>query len=354
MRKLLVLLSAVALIVAFTMPVAAADKEVSFYGQVWMDTYMESKSLGDLDDDDLRWNLNDNGTSRFGANFKWGNMSANAEIRPLSASMYRQWWGAWDFGRGNLLVGHTWSPLYVYPTITNQSHAGGSMGGIGFWVGDLRQAQIRLTFGNLILALVEPSTNHALLADSEFDTTLPKLEAVYTAKLGPLTLVPFLGYQTYDEVDTTTDNSYGIDGMVYGLTAKAAFGPGYVKGQLWKAQNGKEWGDLYNTGFGAFYDAVEDDIADEDSTGYGITAGMKLSDMMSFEVGYGSSTYELDRSGTWETEASGMYAQLTINLAEGFMLVPEIGKKDYEATAAGSTAKESDLTYYGATWKIHF
>jgi len=361
MRKLLVLLSAVALMVAFTVPAIAADKSVSFYGRVWMDTFIENDSKEynagySFDDTDLLWDLNDNGTSRFGANFKWDSMTANIEIRPYSASMYRQWWGAWDFGGGSLLVGHTWSPLYANATITNQSHEGGSASGYGFWVGDLRQAQIRLTTGGLIVALVEPAATLTATGSGadETDTTLPKIEALYTFKLGSITLIPFFSYQTYDEVVMATDKDYSIDSMLYGLSVKAAVGPGYVKGQVWANTNGKEWGDGYNTGgFSAYFDGT--DIQDVDGLGYAITAGMKLSDTMNFEVGYGHAEYEVDRPGTYEDTASAMYAQMEIQLAKGFILCPEIGVIDKgDHTVNGVKTEQGDMTYYGAVWKIHF
>jgi len=368
MRRLLVLIAAVALAASFTVPAMAAEKEVSFYGRVWMDTFMKDYSKEWVgypnDDSDLLWNLQENGTSRFGANFKWGDMSANVEIRPWSISMYRQWWGAWNFGAGTLLVGHTWSPLYINATICAQCAEGGSAGGYGFWVGDLRRAQIRLTTGGLTVALVEPSASTYVVGGAgvtEFDTSLPKLEATYTLNVGPVTLVPFLGWQSYDETVIATDKSYGIDGMVYGITVKYPIGPGYVNGQIWMTQNGKEWGDLYHTGFGAQYDPVSDSIVDEDGMGYGIEAGMKLSDTMTFAVGYGSVTYELDipawaGGGTAEDEASSMYAQLEIQLAPGFWVTPEIGVIDAgDQTAPGvAPVEEGDLTYYGAVWKIHF
>jgi len=362
MRKLLVLLSAVALMVAFTVPAIAADKSVSFYGWMWMDTFIESDSKEynsgyTADDSDLRWDLNDNGTSRFGANFKWDSMSANIEIRPYSASMYRQWWGAWNFGGGTLLIGHTWSPLYINTTICGQCEAGGTSGGYGFWVGDLRQAQVQLRIGGLTVALVEPNAAVGVVGTAltaEVDTTLPKLEVTYALKLGSIALVPFLGYQTYDEVLLATDQGYSIDGMVYGLTAKAAFGPGYVNGQIWKTKNGKEWGDLYYTGgFSAYFDGTS--VKDVDGLGYGITAGMKLSDTMSFELGYGFAEYELDRPGVYEDDASTMYAQLNITIAKGFMVTPEIGIVDKGThTVDGVESEQGDMTYYGAVWKITF
>ena len=361
MRKLLVLLSAVALVVAFTVPVVAADKSVTFYGRVWMDTFIEKDSKEfnagyTSSDTDLRWDMNDNATSRFGAKFKWGNMLANVEIRPFSASMYRQWYASYNFGAGSLAIGHTWSPLYVNATICGQSHAGGSMGGYGFWVGRLRQAQIRLKLGGLTVSLLEPAsalTGTGSGAD-ETDTTLPALEVTYVAKLGAITLVPFFGYNSYDEVIRATDKGYSIDSMVYGLTVKGAFGPAYVKGQLWKVKNPAEYGDGYYTGgFSSWFDGAS--IQDVDGTGYGLTAGMKLTDALSFELGYGSADYELDRPGTYEDTARAYYAQLPITIAKGVKIVPEIGKIDKgDHTVNGVKTEQGDSTYFGAIWMIHF
>jgi len=360
MRKLLVLLSAVALMVAFTVPAIAADKSVSFYGRVWMDTFIEDFSKEatgtGFDDSELRWNLVDNGTSRFGANFKWDSMSANVEIRPYPGTdvSARQWWGAWNFGGGSLLIGHTWSLLYINTAICGQCEAGGSGGQLGNWVGTLRQAQVRLTMGGLQVALEEPYSAAAPLA-TEQDFTLPRLTATYKLKLGSIGLVPFLGWQSYDEVDAT-DKAYGVDGMVYGITARMPVGPGYVNAQVWMSTNDANWGNYYHTGFGgAYYDAASDSVKDEDGMGYTLVAGMKLSDTMSFEVGYGFNSYELDAPGTWEDESTLMYAQLNIQIAKGFTVTPEFGVVDDDTQVRnGVVTEEGDLTYYGAVWKIHF
>jgi hypothetical protein len=356
MRKLLVLLSAVALMVAFTVPAIAADKSVSFYGRVWMDTFIEDYSkektgLG-FDDSELLWDVEGNGTSRFGAKFKWDSMSANVEIRPSNTSVYRQWWGAWNFGAGSLLVGHTWSLLYINTAICGQCEAGGSSGQLGNWVGTLRQPQVRLTVGSLAVALEKPySVGTLSLADKDF--TLPRLTATYALKLGSIGLVPFLGWQSYDEVDAA-DKSYGVDGMVYGITARMPVGPGYVNAQVWMSKNDANWGNYYHNGFGGAV-LSGTTIKDEDGMGYTLVAGMMLSDTMKFEVGYGHNEYELDLPGTYEDTSNAYYAQLEIKLAKGFTVTPEFGKvDDDEKITNGVVSKEGDLTYYGAVWKIHF
>ena len=369
MRRLLVLLAAVALAASFTVPAMAAEKEVSFYGRVWMDTFMVDRSkelagyASNKSDSDLLWNLPGNGTSRFGANFKWGDMSANIEIRPYPGTdvSARQWNATWNFGGGTLLIGHTWSLLYINATICSQCEAGGTAGGYCFWVGSLRQSMVRLTMGGLTVALVEPSTSHVVgtTVTHELDTSLPKLEATYALNVGPVALVPFLGWQTYDEEVKATGKSYSIDGMVYGLTVKYPIGPGYINGQIWMSENGAQWGDLYYTGSfgGAYWDGTK--IWDEDGTGYAIEAGLALSETMKLAVGYGMVEYENDSgtagAGVYEDPASSMYAQLEIQIAPGFWVTPEIGILDEEdVTKAGVTTEEGDLTYYGAVWKIHF
>jgi len=232
------------------------------------------------------------------------------------------------------------------------------MTGYGFWGGDLRQPQIRLTMGNLILALVKQNAKTGVVAatGTETDTTFPKIEALYTLKLGSITIIPFLSYQTYDEVVLATDKDYSIDSYLYGLSVKAAVGPGYVKGQIWANTNGREWGDVfYRGGFKGADKFQGGDVQDEDGLGYAITAGYKISDTISFEAGYGHSEYEIDRPGTWEDDACAYYAMLPIEIAKGFWVVPEIGKIDKDThTVNGKETEEGDMTYYGAVWKIHF
>ena len=76
MRKLLVLLSAVALVVVFALPAAA---DVSFYGNVRMSTFWVDDDPGTPGADSdtvIEWNL-DAANSRFGAKFKEGAVGGN-------------------------------------------------------------------------------------------------------------------------------------------------------------------------------------------------------------------------------------------------------------------------------------
>ncbi|UCE34891.1 MAG: hypothetical protein JSV40_02970 [Deltaproteobacteria bacterium] len=81
MRKLFILLAAVAFAFAFTTPAAA---EVNFSGFVAFETYMtnvDSDAPGYKDTDDLLWDM-DNVCTRVTASFKEGPISGLVELRP--------------------------------------------------------------------------------------------------------------------------------------------------------------------------------------------------------------------------------------------------------------------------------
>jgi hypothetical protein len=116
MRKCLIFVFAVAFVAACVLPAMAQEKEVSLYGSVRMETFARywSKETagrgGNLDRDETVFEIGD--SSRFGANFKAGNTSANVELRPFgggeggsTSSNFRQWWGQVDFTGWQLRVG---------------------------------------------------------------------------------------------------------------------------------------------------------------------------------------------------------------------------------------------------------
>jgi len=126
MRKLFVLLAAVAFVVAFTVPAMAADW--SFYGSARMYTFMSDYSKEytgtGFSDDDLSWFLQ--GNSRIGAKVKAGAVSGRFEYG--SGPSLRLLNGAWNFGGGTLVVGQDYSPIDTF--ISNQQ-------GPAHWGGDI-------------------------------------------------------------------------------------------------------------------------------------------------------------------------------------------------------------------------
>ena len=78
---------------------------------------------------------------------------------------------------------------------------------------------------------------------------------------------------------------------------------------------------------------------------------MKVSDMLSFEGGFGYRQDDLDdadeKQKTWE-----VYAQSVILLAPGVYIIPEVGYYDH-----GKDVNDDDLGddyYLGAKWQIDF
>jgi hypothetical protein len=345
MKKLLVLLAAGAFVLGLTLPAMSADW--SFYGSSRIHTFFESdseeKSASGYDDDDLLWLLQ--GNSRIGARVKAGNIGGGFEYG--SAPNLRLLYGTWNFGAGELLVGQHYTPWNYF--ISNQVGLNGGDTDLLPYGGmyDGRRPMIQLSSHGFKLALVQPNT--AALGGYgtvDTDTSIPKIEASYGFNAGPAKLTLFGLYNTFDAVDAA-NNEEGVDSYGLGFGFMMPFGAAYLNGNIWMGQNIGTSG-IWNEGADApVWDGTS--IVDNDTTGYALVAGFKMSDAISFELGYGATMSELDAD---EDEATALYAQATINVAKGFSVTPEIGKIDYKEDAAGND--EGDTTYFGAKWQINF
>jgi len=346
MKKLLVLLAAVAFVVGFTLPAMSADW--SFYGSSRMSTFFESDSEEatgtGFDDDDLTWGLQ--GNSRLGATVKAGAIGGGFEYG--SGPNLRKLYGTWNFGGGQILVGQTYTPVNYF--ISNQVWAGDTdmlpYGGIY----DGRRPMIQLKSGGFKIALVEPNTGTVTgFAAADTDTSIPKIEASYGFSAGPLKLALMALWNSFDVVDAA-NNEEGVDSYFLALGFEAPLGAAYVNGNVWMGQN---------TGTTTLWEQgvdnpawVNNELVDNDGMGYLLVVGFKASDALSFEVGYGHSEFELDQTGADADETDAFYANATINIAKGFFVVPEVGKVDYKEDAAGND--QGDTTYFGAKWQINF
>ena len=337
MRKLLVLLSAVAFVVAFTVPAMAA--EWGFYGNARMATFFaDVEPEGGDSDDDLQWDLQSN--SRIGANVKAGAIGGKFEYG--TGISLRQLFGTWNFGGGTLLVGQTYTP--VFSLISNQVYGGDndlvSYGGI--YAG--RQPMIQLAMGGFKVGLVRPRTGNIVAAATDADTSMPKIEAAYSFKAGAISLKPMFGYYSYTEENAA--NSYDIDSYVLGLQLTAALGAVSIKANVSMLNNGGSYGIFSAAASAPVYDAINDTVVDNDSMGYNLVVGFKASDAIGLEFGYGHTEAELDTAGSTTDEADSYYIQAVINLAKGCMVIPEVGILDHKDV--------SETTYYGAKWQINF
>jgi len=374
MKKLFVMLAAVAFVVAFTAPAFAA--EWSFYGSARIGTFWSDQDYGDkelkgamTDDNDLDLDHSLQSNSRIGANVKVSdNLVGRFEYGHTSTVNLRILWGEYDFGGFKLGVGQNYTPLNWF--YSNQVVAGDTdmlpYGGVY----NGRRAMVRGTFGGLEVALVQPNkplTGEAVAASwawdgtawketaakgrfKDTDVTIPQLQAKYSFKVAGLALDIAGGYQTYQVVDAA-DKDEDITSYVAALGATYNVGPFYIAGNYWMGQNVGNMG-MWNVGSpDAGYDAGDDKILDSDGYGFLLVAAFTLSDMLRFEGGWGFTSFDVDKADK-KDETQAYYVQATINLAKGVFIVPEIGKIDYMKDSSG--VKEGDTTYYGLKWQINF
>jgi hypothetical protein len=331
MKKLMVLVAALALVAGSAMSVAAA--EWNFYGSARVATWMDNES------EDYSQALQ--GNSRIGANVKASDSLTGrfelgiGEPGPLGIGVdplkkdnndvtTRIIWGEWNFGAGSLGVGKHYTPLnfftsnQVFDGDTNLLPYGG--------VYSARNTMLRLKFGGFEIAAVKPQTK---FSDSEVD--YPAVEASYTLQMDAFKVTLGGGYQSYDEVDS----------YIVAAEGRANFGLGYLGGNVYVGENA---GDLIWISTGGS-DGKGTATQDVDNMGFVLVAGMKATDMFSFEAGYGWAEVDNDIA---DDEVKSYYIQSTITLAPGVFITPEIGKVDFVEAGQG------DFTYYGAKWQINF
>lgn len=361
MKKLLILLAACALGIAYTAPVIAADWE--FYGSARMSTFWEDKSKettaqGQFDDEDLTWDLQSN--SRIGATVSSGAIAGQFEYGrdPNLRLLY----GTWNFGAGTLLVGQDYTPIAYF--ISNQVwNTDADLLGFGSSY-DGRNPQLKVMMKGFSLALVKPNVTSATgLVSTETDTTIPKIVASYDFNLGAFALHLIGGYNSHDDVVVvgTTEREYSIDSYIYGVGFKFSPGPFYVNGNIYSGKNPNNFGLTdqcqCTQAVGAVYSPATDSIEDADTLGYALVVGFKASDMVAFEAGYGIVKDEIDAGAvTYESDVTAYYVNATINLAKGFFIVPEVGKIDYGDTevTGQSDNPQGEITYVGAKWQVNF
>jgi hypothetical protein len=360
MRKLLIVLAAFAFVVGSTIPAIATDW--SFYGKAAMFTYMldQSKEVtGNVDDSDLVWTVMNSsnrfgfvakaddigGTLEFGINSHYATDANRAHIRLAN--------GYWNFGAGTLVVGQDYAPASFFPSATIYNDCSMVLHGAVY---TQRVPQIKLKWAGLQVALVEPNKG-AVLA-TEQDTSIPKIEASYDLKAGPVGLHIFGGMNSYDDVAIvgTTETASSIDSTLFGVGFKFATGPFYVNGDVWLATNPGNYGVLQDNGV-TTATLTGTTVNDVDSMVYAAILGYKVSDMITIEAGYGVISNERDVAGVkTERETTTIYVQAPITLAKGVTITPEFGTIDYgdEKVTGLPDTKLGDKTYYGAKWAIVF
>jgi hypothetical protein len=370
MKKLTILIAAIAL-VCFSVPAMALDWE--FYGNARMATFYTSEDFGDSvnnvgddGDTDLQWDMQSN--SRFGANVKAENISARFEVGLKGTDGgdvdvgTRRIFATWDFGGGKLKIGKDYTPLNQF--ISGQVFDGdGGLLGLGAFYGG-RPGQIELQFGQFIIGLV--SNNAEIIdgmtaADSDVDRILPKLDLGWGMAFDTWNF-NLMGGAQYYTIEVLTDplasnNTEDVDvtSWVFGGDVGWNFGPGYLKAATSYGQNlgNARWAG----GGGALWDG-DDDTNDTISAQAALVGGFKMSDMLSFEAGFGIRGDATDGDGDSaaglqrNTTPWGVYVQSVVALAPGVYIIPEVGYFDFDNNTAGDDA--GSAFYLGAKWQINF
>ena len=367
MKKLFVILAAVALVWTFAAPASAVDW--NFYGSARMATFYTSNDFGDFDnpqgddgDDGLRWEMQ--GNSRLGARVKGETVSGRVELSTFGTDGddatvgTRLLYGDWNFGAGSLRVGKSYSPTSQF--ISTQAFDGDlGLLGIGTFYGR-RPAGLTLSFGGLRVALLDPETVDTLGTDGEIDSYLPKIEAGWGMAFDAFNFNLMGGMQYYQVSDATSgvdgsQNDIDVTSWVVGADAGFSFGPAYVKGAVSLSQNPSQYNALvYAYPAAAVWDG-DDDTDDTDLIMAALVAGFKMSDMVAFEVGAGIADYDTDCAGCDDTNPWAVYGNATIQLAPGVWIIPEAGYFDFDSVPVDINDNDAGSSFYvGAKWQLDF
>jgi hypothetical protein len=409
MRKLIVVLSAAALVLAFTLP-AMAQSEWSFYGNArmwleWADYDKEAPSnpgCAGFDDEELTWTLQSN--SRIGANVAAGDIGGRFEYG--TGVNLRLLYGTWNFGPGTILAGQDYTP--VQWIISSQCGlGGGDCGFIGwgtYYTG--RVPQVKLSMGGFQVALIDMGSlsnplSDSLAADSstlwvptgddpptggtvlvagtegdlyevpssdgfscvDTDATLPEIEAGYTFNFGPGAFFVGGAFHTHDAVGIyeNVEKDYSVDAWAIQGGWKLGFGPFYFNGAVWFGQNPGDYGVALAPGMeviSAVYVSDTDSIEDVSAWSTQLVLGFVVSDMLKLEGGYNYYNGEVDSEPGISTEQSvgAYYVQASISPVKNVFLIPEIGVIDYGDLEVTGEPNEDlgKATYFGMKFQINF
>jgi hypothetical protein len=379
MKKLTILI-AVAAVVCFSVPALAVDW--NFYGSARMATWYTSQNPKDTGskNTDLKWDFQ--GNSRLGANVKADHIKGQVELglardvpgQDFSRSdggdggvVTRRAYGTWNFGAGSLKIGKDYSPVSQFVSAQAFDEDAGLIG-FGAPYGG-RPGQIALSFGGFDLALISPKISTDLEDTSDGSNLasiggqpkrlIPKLEASWGMGFDAWNFKLFGGYQYYSikdvvSLDNGDENDVSVTSYVAGVSGMFNFGPAFVGAQFQYGQNMTDARWVGGSFASAGWDG-DDSTNDVTSMGGILIAGMKVSDMLSFEGGVGyivDDPKDADNGFDEKTKAYNVYVMSTVTLAPGVYIVPEIGYKDF-----GNTPQDEDQGnqfYAGAKWQIDF
>ena len=377
MKKILAVLFAAALLVAFTVPAMAktyiggiAFMQVYYYDQErTTDLYPRAED----DFSAVYWDLM--GVSRFkvrltnednvGLYFEVGadnDRAANNNI------WLRHLYGWWDITPNfRLLAGQTSLPFSVLApyTILGYDFAGKVIG-IGYGNYDAgRVPQVRFQWklndmGFVRLAFIDPKSvgspfnTEPGAISSDNDTKFPRIDLGVPLYFGAVKIYPSVFYQrqTFDDVVSGSDDTITSWGAALGV--KFGFGPLMVASEVTVGDN---WAWSATGADGAVTPLViAGDVEDAEAVAWWVDVSFKLGKITPHLI-YGNITSERDPSGTAndkETDRTMYGITAMIPLAKGFMIRPEIMIFDREDEDGGKDVDYGKETVAGLTFQIAF
>jgi hypothetical protein len=346
MKKLFVILTAIAMVGAFTATAMAADW--GFYGSARMETawMSQDEDLTGTGDSQTIFANDLMGTSRIGANVKVSD-AVSGRFEYGGTNNLRLLYGTYTWGSGTLLVGQTYTPGGSM-TNGNQSLAG-DYGMYTFGLYESRKPQVTLKFGGFSFGVVQNSktvkpTDGPNQPINTWETMYPKLELGWGGGAGPMSIWAGGGYQSMKDIATDEDiSSYGA-----GVSLGGAFGLFNFTAQGSYSSNGA---DASYYGHGSYETDATGSIKDTTAMGLSLSLGFTLSESFYIEGGVGSMTRDNDTYVEPDSEMT-YYLNCKINMAPGVFVVPEVSVFDYMKDSLD--ADEGTATLIGAKWQINF
>jgi len=353
MKKLIVAVAALAML-----STSAYAADWNFYGSARVSTFINDtdKPVGTTDTKNYEQGLQ--GNARIGANvkasdeltarFEYGASGGNANVRLL--------YGEWNFGAGKLLIGKDYTP--VWHSVSNQVGLGNDLGLGG--VGEnysTRAGQIKLTFGDFKIAIVDPNAKYmaggiaAITTNTE--VKMPGIQAKYRLAMDNWYVAVSAAYASFEVGTGLATGTQDVDSYELAGAAGITFGAASIKASVFGGTNVGNItatdvnGGVTGNGY-AVYTAATNTLVDNDAFGYALVAAYTINDMFALEAGVGYVETELDMANAVDDDATSYYFQAPITLAPGVFIVPEIGVIDYKQ------ATQDEITYYGAKWQINF
>ncbi len=358
MKKLLVIL----LVLGMAAPVMAA--EWNFYGSAragFFYSTVDDKASNAQDENgeyesDTDLNYYVHGNSRIGANVKTSDQ-ISGRFEYGAGPNLRLLYGDFNFGSGTLRLGQDYTIVdTLYSNQAVDTDNGLNYEGLAY---EGRIGQLKLMMGGFEAALITPTVGTSGTGEDR-DVLIPKIELGYTMKMDTMSFGGYAGLQSYH--DGAAGYDYDVNSYLVGVRGKIGLGPAYINFGLHYGTNLGNYGILMrNEDGGSIYvTTTATDVETEDAKSFAgaLVVGVKLSEMVTLEAGYGMMKNEVDvagGTGKVEGDASSYYVQAALTVAPGFFIVPEISIYDLgETKQGGVTTDNGQVMFYGAKFQINF